>query len=99
MSKNSPLKPLHDYVVLELVKDEQASSSLLVVPGESQNQLAKVIEVGPGVLLSSGQRASLQVQVGDLVLLPPNRKYESMHLNGVSFVLVREGEILGIVNK
>lgn len=58
----------------------------------------KVIAVGQGRRIGDGKFAPLSVNVGDLVMLSEYGGNE-VKLNGKDYMLVREDEILGIVEE
>ena len=60
--------------------------------------MGKVIAVGDGKLLDSGKRAPLAVKKNDVVLYG---KYggSEVEVDGVEYKILRESEILGIVEK
>ena len=64
------LKPLGNRVLLEVVEEETTTPSGIVLPDSAKDkpQFAKVVAVGEGKLLESGDRLPLEVNVGDKVL-------------------------------
>jgi chaperonin GroES len=91
--------PLDDQVLIRRSPPKDRSAGGLVLPGTSQERPleGEVLAVGPGRWLEHrGERLACQVQVGDQVLF---RKYGGTDLvfDGVECLVVREGEILGVV--
>lgn len=78
MSKKTPkdFKPLSDRVLVQ--KMEEKISSIIHLPNQTvdttSNQIwkMKVLDVGPGRMLPSGERAEMQVKPGDEILVPSN---------------------------
>jgi len=64
------IRPLDDRVVVEPVEAEQTTAGGIVLPDSAKEkpQRGKVLAVGPGRLLDSGQRGELSVSVGDEVI-------------------------------
>ena len=64
------LKPLDDRVVVEPMEAEETTAGGIVLPDAAKEkpQRGKVIAVGPGRLLDSGERCKVGVAVGDVVL-------------------------------
>ena len=62
------LKPLGDRVVIELVKSEEKTASGIVLPDSAKEkpQEGKIVAVGTGRVLESGERVALEVAAGDL---------------------------------
>ena len=59
------LKPLGDRVIVEILDEPQTTASGIVLPdtAKEKSQRGKVIAVGPGKLLDSGERASRAVRI------------------------------------
>ena len=65
------IKPLGDRVLVKPIKEEEVTASGIVLPDtvdKEKKMEGEVIAVGPGKLLESGQRAEMEVKVGDKVL-------------------------------
>ncbi len=92
------LKPLDDRVVVEPLDAEETTSGGIVLPDAAQEkqQRGKVIAVGPGHLLDSGERCAVSVKVGDEVLFG---KYggTDIELDGKDVKVLRESDILAKV--
>ena len=91
------LKPLLDKVVIKATESEETTKSGIVLPGSAQEkpQVAEVVEVGPGGMVE-GNEVVMQVKPGDKVIV---RKYAGteVKLDGVEYTIVRQGDILAIV--
>jgi chaperonin GroES len=96
--KNLKLRPLDDRVVIEPSEAEETTAGGIVLPDTAQEkpQRGKVISVGPGKLLDSGQRGSLSVAVGDEVIFG---KYSGTEIEvaGKDVKIMRESDILAKV--
>ncbi len=64
------LKPLGDKVVVEVIDEPQTTASGIVLPdtAKEKSQRGKVLAVGPGKVLDSGQREPMEVKEGDTVV-------------------------------
>ena len=91
------LRPLHDRIVVEAAPKEEKSAGGIILPDTAQQkpQRGKVLAVGPGKRLDSGQLAPLDVQVGDHVLYG---KYggSEVSVGGVDYVLLRAEDVLAV---
>ena len=60
--------------------------------------MGKVISVGPGKMMDSGKRGAMSVKKNDVVLYG---KYggSDVEVDGIEYKILRESEILGIVEK
>jgi chaperonin GroES len=92
------VRPLHDQVVIKRLEAETQTASGIIIPDNAQEKpfQGEVIAVGPGKVLDNGQLREPQVKVGDRILF---RKYGGVDvkLNGQEFMMIREDEVLGII--
>ncbi|GAA0356169.1 co-chaperone GroES [Alkalibacterium iburiense] len=92
------LKPLGNRVLLEVQKVEETTASGLVLPDSAKEkpQTAKVIAVGEGRVLDNGQRAAVDVSVGDEVVF---EKYAGSEVkyDGTEYLVVKDTDIIAIV--
>jgi len=94
------LKPLDDRLLVEQKDAEEMTSGGIVLPDSAQEkpQRAKVLAVGPGKLLDSGQRGKMSISKGDDVFYG---KYagSDVEVNGSTYVILRESDVLAIIEK
>jgi chaperonin GroES len=94
------LKPLGDRIVIELVESEEKTASGIVLPDSAKEkpQEGKVIAVGTGRVLESGERVALEVAEGDRIIFS---KYAGTEVKyeGNEYLILRESDILAIVGK
>ncbi|MBX3444892.1 MAG: co-chaperone GroES [Planctomyces sp.] len=92
------LKPLDDRVVVEPVSAEETTAGGIVLPDTAKEkpQRGKVVAVGPGRLLDSGERCPVAVQVGDEVLFGKYGGTE-IEVDGDEVKILRESDILAKV--
>ena len=92
------LRPLGDRIVIELVESEEKTSSGIVLPDTAKEkpQEGKVVAVGTGRVLDSGERVALEVSVGDRIIFS---KYAGTEVKyeGTEYLLLRENDILAVV--
>lgn len=91
------LKPLSDRVVLKMVEAEETTKGGIILTNASKEkpEVAEVIEVGPGGMVD-GKEVVMTVKAGDKVIMS---KYSgtNVKVDGVEYVIVRQGDILAIV--
>ncbi|HVX60546.1 MAG TPA: co-chaperone GroES [Pirellulales bacterium] len=96
--KDVKLRPLDDRVVVEPNEAEETTAGGIVLPDSAKEkpQRGKVVSIGPGKLLDSGERGSLSIAVGDEVIYG---KYSGMEIevNGRDVKILRESDILAKV--
>ena len=89
------INPLDDRVVVEPMEAEETTAGGIVLPDSAKEkpQRGKVVAVGPGRLLDSGERSAVSVIVGDHVLFG---KYggTDLEVNGTEIKILRESDIL-----
>lgn len=92
------LRPLDDRVVVQPEDAESTTAGGIVLPDSAQEkpQRGKVVAVGPGKMLDSGNRGELTVGVGDTVIYG---KYggSNVEVNGTEVKILRESDILAKV--
>lgn len=91
------LKPLFDKVVLQEAEVVKTSGSGLLLTGaaKEEQQIAKVIAVGPGGMLD-GKEVVMAVKVGDTVLYGKYAGSE-VKLDGQKYTVVRQSDILAVI--
>jgi chaperonin GroES len=94
----SKLRPLDDRVVVKPVEAEERTAGGIVLPDSAKEkpQRGKVVSIGPGKLLESGQRGTLSVAIGDEVIYG---KYSGtdIDVDGDEVKILRETDILAKV--
>lgn len=93
------LKPLGDKVVVQVTEQEDKTASGIYLPDTAKKkpQEGKVIAVGTGRVLDSGDRNKLSVKQGDKVLFS---KYggNEVNLDGEEYTILDEDQIYAILN-
>jgi len=94
------LKPLDDRIVIKQSDAEDKSTGGILLPDSAQEkpQIGKIVATGPGKLLDDGKRARMSVKKKDEVLYA---KYSGsdVEVDGEKYVILRESDVLGIVDK
>jgi len=92
------IRPLDDRVVVLPLEAQAVSRGGIHIPDQAKEkpQRGKILAVGPGKMLDSGERARLALKVGDEVYFA---KYagSDIELDGVKVTVLHESEILGVV--
>jgi chaperonin GroES len=95
------IKPLHDRVIIRRIEDStNQTAGGLFIPDTAKEkpQEGEVIAVGEGKYKEDGTRQTLDVRAGDRVLFGKYSGSE-IKLDGEEFIIMREDEILGIINR
>lgn len=89
------LRPLEDRVVVQPLEAEEVTAGGIVLPDAAQEkpQRGKVVAVGPGKLLDSGNRGELSIGIGDEVVFA---RYggSDVEVDGNELKIMRETDIL-----
>lgn len=91
------IKPLGDNVLVKQIKADEVTSFGLVLPDKDEKKAeAQVMAVGPGKMLKNGERGSMDVKVGDKVLLK-NWGGEKVEIEKEEYKIVSQEDILAII--
>jgi chaperonin GroES len=91
-------KPLNDYVLVKVIKEEEKTKGGLYKPSDAKEQMmGEVISVGTGIYTSNGTLIPMSLKVGDKVVVP-NTGIQ-LKLDGEKYNLYREQEILMQINE
>ncbi|MDQ0351819.1 chaperonin GroES [Alkalibacillus filiformis] len=92
------LKPLGDRVIVEVVEQEEKTSSGIVLPDSAKEkpQEGKVIAVGSGRVTENGDKVALEVSEGDTVVYSKFAGTE-VEKDGKEYLVLRENDILAVV--
>jgi len=97
-STSVKVKPLGDRVLIKHVEEDEQVRGGIIIPDTAKEkpQEAEVIALGTGRKDDDGKPVEFNVKVGDRVL---TSKYggTEVKLDGETYVLVREDDILGII--
>ena len=94
------IRPLHDRVLVKRLAAEDKTSGGLFIPDTAKEKPleALVISVGNGKVLESGEVQALSVKAGDKVLIGKYSGSE-VKLDGKDHIILREDDILGVLDK
>ena len=94
------LKPLDDRVLVLRIEEEEKTSGGIVIPDTAKEKPmeGKVIAVGSGKVDDKGARIPMEVKKNDRVLFGKYAGNE-IKIDGVEHLIMREDDILAIVEK
>jgi chaperonin GroES len=94
------LKPLDDRIIIKQSEAEEKTAGGIILPDSAKEkpQIGKVVAIGPGKLLDDGKRANMSVKIKDEVIYA---KYigSDIEIDREKYVILRESDVLGIVEK
>lgn len=94
------IRPLNDRVLVKRLEEEQKTAGGIIIPDTAKEKPAEgqVVAVGPGKLNSKGERVAIDIKAGDRVLFSKYGGTE-VKIDGEDFLIMREDDILGVVEK
>lgn len=94
------VRPLGDNVLVKQKKEDEVTAFGLVLTGDKKEKPeGEVVAVGPGKLLENGQRSTMDVKVGDHVVLKSWGGDKVELEKEENFKIVSQEDILGVVEK
>ncbi len=95
---STQVRPLEDRVLVKPLEAETKTASGLFLPESAKERpmQGKVVATGPGKMLDNGQRQQMLVKKGDTVVFGKYAGTE-VEIKNVKHIIVRESELLGIV--
>lgn len=90
------LRPLGDRVLVKRLEDQDVTPAGIIIPDAAKEkpQAGKVVAVGKGRRDKDGNCIAMEVSTGDVIYFG---KYAGQEAG--EFLIVREDEILGVVEK
>ncbi len=98
MAKELGVRPLHDRILVRRMAEEEKTAGGLFIPDSAKEkpQRGEIVAAGKGRITEDGKILPLEVRIGDKVLFS---KYAGTEIkfDGTDFLMMREEDILGIV--
>jgi chaperonin GroES len=89
---------LNDRILVKRLEEEETTAGGIIIPDSAKEKPAEgeIVAVGPGKMNDAGERAAMDVKVGDRVLFS---KYGGTDIkyDGDDFLIMREDDILGVI--
>jgi len=94
------IRPLNDRILVKRLPEVEKSKGGIIIPDSAKEKPAEgeVVAVGPGKLDDKGKRVAPDLKKGDRVLFSKYGGTE-VKLDGDDFLIMREDDILGVVEK
>lgn len=93
-------KPLRDRVLVKYSEEAEKTAGGLYIPetAKEKPQKGEVVAVGAGKITDDGKLQPMSVKVGEIVLFD---KYSGskVTMDDVEYLIIREEDVLGIVEK
>lgn len=99
MAKESiKLKPVGEYILVEPLEESEKTASGLIIQtsGKERPQKGKIVSLGAGKRDENGKLVDFNIKKGDTVMF---KKYspEEIELNGKTYLLMKETDIIAII--
>jgi chaperonin GroES len=92
------IRPLYDRIVVKRIEEKETKIGGLFIPDSAKEkpQKGEVVAVGKGKRNDEGKLIPLDVQAGDRILFG---KYSGsdIKMDGVEYLIMREDEVLGVL--
>jgi chaperonin GroES len=97
-AKGGKIRPLGDRVLLKRAEAEEKTAGGILLPETAKDKPkeGRVIAIGDGRTLDTGERSTFTVKVGDTVLFSSYAGTEVKY-GGEEYLIMREEDILGII--
>ncbi|MBX7220087.1 MAG: co-chaperone GroES [Blastocatellia bacterium] len=94
----SKIRPLYDRIIVKRIEEGEQVRGGIIIPDTAKEkpQEGEVIAVGQGKVRDNGDRAALDVKVGDRVLFGKYSGSE-VKIDGEELLIMREDEVLCII--
>jgi chaperonin GroES len=94
------IKPLQDRIIVKRIEEEEKTKGGIIIPDSAKEKPmeGEIVAVGPGKVLENGNRVAPGVKAGDRVLFGKYAGTE-IKIDGVEHLIMREDDILGIIEK
>jgi chaperonin GroES len=94
------IKPLSDRVLVLRIEEDEQTTGGIIIPDTAKEkpQEGKVVAAGPGRLDENGKRIPMAVKKNDRILFGKYAGTE-IQIEGAEHIIMREDDILGIVEK
>ena len=95
------IRPLQDRVIVECVEEETTTAGGIIIPdtaSKEKPQEGVIIAAGKGKVNAEGAVIAMDVKVGDRVLFGKYAGNE-IKIDGNSYLMMREDDIMGVVEQ
>jgi chaperonin GroES len=92
------LRPLHDRLIVKPLEEDRTSPGGIVIPDSAAEKpvRGKIVAIGKGKILESGQVRPCDVKVGDKILFAKYGGTE-VRVDGQDLVVMREEDVMAVI--
>jgi chaperonin GroES len=97
---NVKIRPLGDRLLVKRLEEAEESRGGIIIPDTAKEKpmQGEVIATGPGRVLDDGKIQQLEVKTGDRILMSKYAGTE-VKIDGAEYLILREDDVLGIIQK
>ncbi len=94
------IRPLQDRILVRRVQEEEKTKGGIIIPDTAKEKPieGEIVAVGTGKVLENGKLRALDVKAGDRILFGKYAGNE-IQVDGVEHLILREDEILGVIER
>ena len=94
------IRPLQDRIIVKRIEEEEKTKGGIIIPDSAKEKPmeGEVISVGSGKVLENGTKQAPEVKAGDRVLFGKYSGTE-VKIDGIEHLIMREDDILGVIEK
>jgi len=94
------IRPLQDRILVRRVQEEEKTKGGIIIPDSAKEKPieGEIVAVGSGKVLENGKVRALDVKAGDRILFGKYAGNE-IQVEGVEHLILREDEILGVIER
>jgi len=94
------IRPLQDRILVKRLEEQEVKKGGIIIPDTAKEkpQEGMVVAVGPGKIGEDGKRQPMDVKKGDKILFGKYSGSE-VKIGDEEYLIIREEEILGIIEK
>ena len=94
------IRPLQDRILVKRLEEQEVKKGAIIIPDTAKEkpQEGEVIAVGSGKIGEDGKRQPMEVKKGDKILFGKYSGSE-VKIEDEEYLIIREDEILGIIEK
>lgn len=94
------IRPLHDKILVKRLQEEEKTKGGIIIPDTAKEKPmeGEVVSVGKGRVTEEGKVVALDVKAGDRILFSKYAGTE-VKIEGAEYLIMREEDILGIIEK
>jgi chaperonin GroES len=94
------LKPLGDNIIVKGISKEEVTKTGIIIPDtvdKEKPEQGEVIAIGPGKMLDNGQRAPMEVKVGDKIIF---KKFspDDFKIDGEEVLVLSQSDVIAIIS-